>query len=236
MNNDRVIRLGTGRIVVPVAFHRLNREPQNPLDFSAIDHRGIAVYYLSDDDGQTWRQSADWYGLPLSSGSGLQEPGVVELKDGRVWSWCRTDQGQQWSLWSSDGGDHWTPPVPTRIMSPCSPASVKRIPSTGDLLMVWNDHERSRNNKDLPHPLPPLDPQPASAGRTPLVAAISQDEGRTWSRRRCLETSPAHGFCYTAIHFVEDHVLLAYCAGGQDVGNVLRRLRMRQVPLAWLYQ
>ena len=43
MNNDRVIRLGTGRIVVPVAFHRLNREPQNPLDFSAIDHRGIGA-------------------------------------------------------------------------------------------------------------------------------------------------------------------------------------------------
>ena len=164
---------------------------------------------------------------------------MVELKDGRLWSWCRTDMGQQWSLWSPDRGEHWSQPVPTRIMSPCSPASVKRIPETGDLLMIWNDHDR------LPHAaasgerggsgIPPLAPGPASAGRTPLVSAISRDEGTTWGYRRCIEDSSKHGFCYTAIYFVDDAVLLAYCAGGAETKGVLNRLRLRRIELEWFY-
>jgi predicted neuraminidase len=229
LNNDRVIRLKTGRIVVPVAYHRL-RDELNKI--SSFDGRGIIMFYLSDDDGKTWHESADWFTAP----SALQEPGVVELKDGRIWSWCRTGWGQQWSQWSCDGGECWTQPSPSTIMSPCSPASVKRIPSTGDLLMVWNDHDRHYPwaSEDC-KPLPPLNTQPGSGGRTPLVSAISQDEGRTWIHRRCLEKSPNHGFCYTGIYFTEDAVLLAYCAGSLDTGILLDTLRIRRAPIDWFY-
>ena len=67
------------------------------------------------------------------------------------------------------------------------------------------------------------------------MTAVSRDEARTWQRVRLLEDSPEHGFCYTAIHFVEDAVLLAYCAGGPETKGVLNRLRMRRVPLDWIY-
>jgi len=128
-------------------------------------------------------------------------------------------------------------PTPSMIMSPCSPASGKRIPSTGELLMIWNDHERTApwSEDKTWKSLPPLNPQPGSSGRTPLVSAISKDEGRTWIHRRCLEESPNHGFCYTAIHFIDDAVLLAYCAGGQETGILLNRLRMRRISLDWFY-
>ena len=246
LNNDRAVRLSSGRIVLPLAYHRLKRTPKNSADYATMDERGIIFYYLSDDDGQTWREAVDWHTVSCAV---LQEPGVVELKNGRLWSWCRSQSGQQWSLWSDDGGEHWTVPVPSTIMSPCSPASVKRIPETGDLLMIWNDHFRSAGWDAVEAPsagadgyppvagdtMPPLDPQPGSAGRTPLAAAISTDEGLTWTHRKCLEDAGDHGFCYTAIHFVGDAVLLAYCAGGLETNGLLNRLRLRRISLDSLY-
>ena len=224
VNNDRVVQLSTGRLVVPAALHRCKAEQHT--HWTSFDHRGIAVWFLSDDGGTTWRESATWWALPVHSTSGLQEPGVVELADGRLFSWCRTSMGCQYGLWSDDGGDTWSAPEPTALRTPCSPASIKRIPQTGDLLLVYNDHsDRFR----LPAP------RRCSATRTPLVTAVSRDEARTWQRHRLLEQSPSHGFCYTAIHFVDDAVLLAYCAGGEETGGVLNRMRIRRVSVDWLY-
>jgi len=42
------------------------------------------------------------------------------------------------------------------------------------------------------------------------------------------------GYCYAAIHFTKDAVLLAYCAGGQQDKTRLNRLRLRKIPLAAL--
>ena len=44
----------------------------------------------------------------------------------------RTDLGSQYRSYSADGGETWTPAEPTGIKSPLSPASIERIPSTGD--------------------------------------------------------------------------------------------------------
>ena len=101
--------------------------------------------------------------------------------------------------------------------------------------MVWNDHERSGQPGSESAGLPTLGPGEGSADRTPLVAAISKDEGQTWVQRRCLEDSPGHGFCYTAIYFVDGAVLLAYCAGGKETNGVLNRLRMRRIDVDWFY-
>jgi len=68
----------------------------------------------------------------------------------------------------------------------------------------------------------------ASWGRTPLVAAISRDEGRSRRQAGAIETDPERGFCYIAAGFTEDAVLLAYCRGGGQNG-VLQDLRIRRV-------
>ena len=84
--------------------------------------------------------------------------------------------------------------------------------------------------------MPPPETHAANWGRTPLVSAISKDDGSTWESHRLLESDFAHGYCYTAIHFVEGAVLLAYCAGGPECGWVLSRTRIRSVPVAWFYE
>ena len=228
VNNDRVIQLSSGRLVVPAAYHRMRGADGE--SWGSWDSRAIAMWWLSDDNGETWREAKTWWAMPRASGSGLQEPGVIELKNGRLFCYCRTDQGCQYGMYSKDGGETWSAPKPTQFKSPCSPLSIKRIPKTGDLLAVWNDHSGT-----FPYP---------DAGwmfdRTPLVAAISTDEGKTWPQRRLLEGSFERGFCYTAIHFADDHCLLAYMAGkfGQSGRNPYgphSSMRMRRIKTGWFY-
>jgi len=73
----------------------------------------------------------------------------------------------------------WSDAEPTDIRSPLSPASIKRIPKTGDLLMVWNDHA------DIAAVL--------RGKRTPLTVAVSRDEGKTWEKRKTLYDDPLAG-------------------------------------------
>jgi hypothetical protein len=219
LNNDRVVQLDSGRLVVPVAFHRARKS--DPADARSFDYRALALWYLSDDEGRTWREAGDWWGSPLPSRSGLQEPGVVELADGRLFSWMRTDLGAQYGSISTNAGGSWSPPAATALKSPLSPASLKRLPGSADLLAVFNDHSGQ-------FPFPP-------GRRTPLVAAISKDGGQTWPVRKIIEDDPAGNYCYTAIHFVEDAVLLGYLDFRTAAKDALtNRLRVRRVALNWL--
>jgi sialidase-1 len=217
LNNDRVVRLDSGRLVAPVGFHRARQS--DPTSSRSFDSRAIALWYLSDDEGLTWREADTWWGMPVVSRSGFQEPGVVELADQTLLGWARTDQGAQYGFSSKDSGKTWSAPNATSLESPLSPASIKRLPSSADLLAVYNDHSGK-----FPFP---------KGKRSPLVAAISRDGGRTWPVRKLLEDDPNGWYCYTAIHFAGDGVLLGYCAGDNLIGG-LNRLRIRRIELAGL--
>ncbi len=234
LNNDRVIQLQNGRLLAPISEHRHVVRPPGA-GGPDIDQRGAFFVVRSDDGGRTWSEGPERWTLP-SGRDYLQEPGAIELKDGRLWGWMRTNTGRQWQTFSSDHGDSWTLPKPSRFHSPVAPLSMKRIPSTGDLLAVWDDAALAArlwgDSKKLPAGGWGRD---KSWGRTPLVAAISRDDGKTWSRSRLIEREPDHGYCYTAIHFVEDAVLLAYCCGGGETSHVLQDLRIRRIPLNWFY-
>jgi hypothetical protein len=217
LNNDRVIQLKTGRLIVPVAFHRSKDEAPN--DYKSFDGRAIDLWYYSDDEGTTWKEADTWWALPRVTRSGLQEPGVVELADGRLWTFARTDAGSQYGMISTNQGKSWSAPEPTSLASPVSPASIKRLPGSDDLLAIWNDHS---GQFEFP-----------KGKRTPLASGISSDGGQTWSKRKLIEQDPLGWYCYTAMHFTDDALLLAYCAGDPKVGH-LNRLRIRRIPLAWL--
>lgn len=234
VNNDRLIQLRDGTLIVPVAQHRFGMPAQIPAQGKPqpqFKHAALIFYLISKDNGETWVESKNSYYRSFEDGSGLQEPGVVELNDGRLWSWTRTswkdadDVAHQWQSFSENAGQNWSEPTPSVFASPCSPLSMKRIPKTGDLLAVWNDHSGRF----------PVSLKGDFQNRTPLVCAVSSDEGITWKHHQIVEDSPEHGFCYTAIHFVDDAVLLAYCAGGPAPQNCLQRLRMRRIEMSDVY-
>lgn len=206
LNNDRAVQLKSGRILLPVALHL----PVN----GKFGSRGIAMTYYSDDAGTTWQRSKSTLEAPPQTRAGFQEPGVVELKDGRVMMFIRTQLGSQYLCWSNDRGETWSEPKPSDIFSPLSPASIKRIPKTGDLLMVWNDHRgvdaSFRSNET------------SGGKRTPLSVAISRDEGKTWIHPHNVLEAPDGWYCYTAIYFTGSRVLLGFVAGGEGLAHLSR--------------
>jgi len=210
-----------------VAFNRsLTAQADHPVDGPARsnDYRGIILWYLSDDEGATWREADTWWTLPVASENGLQEPGVVELSDGSLLSWARTDVGTQYQFYSHDGGRNWSPPEPGDLVSTLAPASIKRLPNQAMLLAVFNDrtglpivHDGGLSHRFV---------------RTPLSVALSTDGGKSWPFRKTLEDNPNGEFCYTTIHFVDGAVLLAYSAGDPNVAH-LGSLRVRRIGLSW---
>ncbi|MHC4230545.1 MAG: sialidase family protein [Planctomycetota bacterium] len=213
LNNDRAVQLQQGRLILPVAWHQ--GPGQNR------DTAGVIMCYLSDDNGKTWRRSKDSFKgyAPEGQRITVQEPGVVELKDGRLMMFMRTNADSQYVCHSRDGGETWSKAQPSNLASPLSPASIKRIAWTGDLLCVWNDHSGM-------HRYP-------AGRRTPLCLAVSRDEGRTWSKSRIIEGNPDGWYCYTAVAFVKDRVLLAYCAGDKKIGG-LNRMKVLAISRDWL--
>lgn len=206
-NNDRMIQLKSGRVVLPLWY---------TTDYRTDRHIRTRVYY-SDDEGMNWRRSETLVDLPDSK-PGAQEPGVVELKDGRVMMWIRTDKGKIYRSYSSDRAVTWSAPEPMELDSPLSPQSIKRIPGTGDLLLVWN------NSPDR---------------RTPLTTAISSDDGRSWKHVRNLEEAADRTFAYTSIEFWRERVLFTYYVGPAPGGRAADHgwsLKLKAVPVRWLYQ
>ncbi len=216
LNNDRVIQLSGGRLIVPVALHRT--PDQEKMDW----HAKVGCFF-SDDAGATWQRSQTMIAGTLADGQRImaQEPGVVERRDGSLWMWVRTDQGMQYQTHSSDRGLTWAALQPSTLASPLSPASIERVPATGDLLAVWNDHG-FRNSP--------------SRSRTPLSLALSSDDGLTWSDSIPIDADPNGWYCYTAIDWIDDSLLLAHVAGRQDEKNQeLATSVIRKLPLSQIY-
>lgn len=221
LNNDRVIRLNSGRILVPLAFHRSGIKADGKTPF--FDGRSFNCFLYSDDDGFTWNEAPGTIYPPFTNTStGLQEPGLVEKLNGVVWSYMRTDKMYQYESLSTDFGMSWTIAQPSRFTSPTSPMLIKRNPYTNELYAVWN-------------PIPMYNGRESSRagwGRTPLVYAVSKDDGITWSDQVIIEDAPDHGYCYPAIFFTDaDHMLLSYCSGGPEDGICLAKTSIMKITL-----
>ncbi len=210
LNNNRVIQLKKGRLLMAVALHR-------SVD-GVWQNKATLFSYYSDDNGMSWKSSG---AVPDTTEIITQEPGLVALKDGKVMMFIRASGGVQQLSYSQDGGASWSPIMPSTISSPLSPASISRIPKTGDLLMVWNNNDGSDSK--------------IKGKRTPLTIAISKDEGKTWINTQNIETDPDGWYCYIAIHFTKKGLLLGYCAGSQAQKTGLAVTNIRNIPQKSVY-
>lgn len=223
VNNSRICVTKEGRLLVPAAMHKIRRRADGTAD---------VVYYarsalFTSDDGVKWRQLPHVFSLPQQgySETGLQEPGVIELPDGRLYAYFRTDRAFQYESISADGGMSWTTPVQSRFSSPESPMLIRQNPYSDTFFAFWNPvpNYNGRNRPDAPW---------IDAGRTPFVMAVSEN-GIDYSEYTVLENDPKHGYCYPAVCFLDKkRFLLSYCCGGPKDGNCLTRLRIAHVELA----
>jgi hypothetical protein len=211
LNNNRVIQLKNGRLLMAVNLYNIAEGSSLP--------KGSLWSYYSDDNGRTWTSGQL---VPNPENFLTQEPGIVELKNGNIFMIIRSNIGVQGISYSNDKGETWSPVARSNIKSPVSPASIERIPSTGDLLLVWNNN----GGED-----------PAIKGkRTPLTVAISKDEGKTWQKIKNVEADPDGWYCYIAIHFTDKDVLLGHCAGNRVQKTGLAVTQITKLTLDWIYQ
>lgn len=196
VNNDRVVRLRNGRILMPAALYAppLMGKPLYP--FASL------CFIVSDDGGYTWYEQEKEFRFPEEYRFGPEEPGLYEHEDGTIWCYIRTRLGYQWQMLSHDGGDTWTLPRPnTFFSSPNSPMLVKKV--CGLTVAVFN-------------PIPNFTTRDKYLrGRTPLLMVVSKTDGRTHDQEAfpisvVLEDDPKNDFCYPAILEGENYFLLAY--------------------------
>lgn len=212
LNNDRVIQLKDGRLMMAVARHSRPSEPR-------WQEAGALFAYYSDDNGKTWVPGKQ---VPAPGGVITQEPGLVALKNGKVMMYIRASGGTQYASYSDDRGASWSEAAPYNLKSPLSPATIERIPATGDLLAVWN-------HNDGTDPL-------IKGKRTPLTVAVSKDDGKSWQKMTNIETDTDGWYCYIAIHFYKKSVLLSYCAGSQKARTHLSVTDISRFNINELYK
>ncbi|HEX2270800.1 MAG TPA: sialidase family protein [Pyrinomonadaceae bacterium] len=208
MNNHRVVQLKSGRLVAPFSFVP---DVSRRLEFS-----WTVVCYYSDDEGRTWQAARSLVRMPKFP-TGAQEPGLVELKDGSLMMIIRNQQERVYKSYSRDGGDTWSEPEPIeQLIAPVSPATIMRVPSTGDLAIVWNYSPKVR---------------------TPLAIAVSSDEGKSWGKVKFLERG-YFSYAYTAFLFLRNPDRLLLCYWVDDTTDRPSRgigLRVRGMTVDWLY-
>ena len=198
-SHGALIQMSTGRLVLPARFcmaqspagwggyekisvyaHARGRKIQMEGHAHAPE-LDIGKVFYSDDEGETWQTSEGEIIPWLEYGYGnivpFDEPTVAELKDGRLLMFGRSVVGRILKTYSEDGGNTWSYVEVTRLASSYSPAMLRRIPTTGDLLCIWNNVSADEIRNGF------------RRGR--LSCAISKDDGRSWEHFRTLECSPA---------------------------------------------
>ena len=207
MNNDRVTELADGRLLCPVAWTR---------DIKTDDHF-VSFCYSSDDEGKTWATGTSRVNLLKR---GAMEPEVLELNDGRVLMIVRTQLGEIYASFSNDRGESWSPAKPWGIRSPESPATLRRIPATGDLLLVWN---------------PVYNAGPVMVENAhPWSLQFRRTRAEPGAARARWKISTDQEYAYTSLTFFEHRVLLSYYVADNSTGRI--STRFRSLPLNWFYE
>ncbi|MBC8372456.1 MAG: exo-alpha-sialidase, partial [Planctomycetes bacterium] len=148
-----LVELKSGRLVLPFHGGSGNQWKQ----------KNSAWCFLSDDSGKTWQRST---GIDLPK-RGAMEASVAQLANDTLLTSLRTQLGGPYLARSIDEGKTWSKAVFSGLEGGESCTCLRRIPGSKDIVLFWNN---SKFNKTHHH----------FGDRTPLTAAISSDNGKTW--------------------------------------------------------
>jgi sialidase-1 len=220
VNNARVIQLSKGRLLVPCA---VDLRPGREFGWSLQSCRT----FYSDDQGATWRPGKpcslrpEDYPKMQESRLTLQEPGLIELRDGRIFMVIRTRLGHPYKSISEDGGETWSVPKPIeQVVSPASPQTMFRLPTSGRVGMIYNNNPKGADT--------------AWADRRPLAFAESKDEGESFAFRKVIEETECRAWSYPSCRQYGDAILLSYYEWMQGNPNFsFTDFKLSLIPVDW---
>lgn len=215
LDAGRVLLHSSGRVVLPIYWA--------PELWTEKDHLEAFCYY-SNDQGESWHWSRNRMRLP---GRGAMEPAIVERKDGSLFVVLRSNLGELYQAESADCGETWSEPGASGITAPQSESCLKRIRSTGDLLLLWNH--------TLPYALTRKSSSVTHHPRNPLTAALSRDEGRSWENIRNIENRVGYSSAYPNVLFHKDEALITYYHCSEATHGVAS-LELKIFKVDWFYE
>jgi predicted neuraminidase len=163
MVRNRPIVLAGGDYLLPV-YHEKGNDPE----LVSADCTSLFLRYHP--------KTRQWTHTPaIRSRLGNIQPGVVRLTDEHLVCYCRRGGDYEgrpdgYLVWSEsrDGGKTWAPGRDSPFPNPNAAIDFLKLQS-GNLMLVYNDSMKHR---------------------TPLVAALSTDGGKTFPYRRALKEGP----------------------------------------------
>ena len=184
MVRNKPIVLESGEYLLPV-YHETGHATEE------VGPESTSRFLRLDAKTKQWKELGR-----IASKKGNIQPGVVEIAPGRLIAYCRRGGGygpvkDGWTVRaeSRDGGVTWTEGVDSQFRNPNSALELLKLRS-GNLLMIFND---SMNQ------------------RTPLAAALSKDNDKSWPVRRNIADAPKQSYAYpSAVQGADGGVHLVY--------------------------
>jgi predicted neuraminidase len=132
-----------------------------------------SVVKLSKDSGKNWTECR------IPGSSGLVQPSLVKVGPASYIAFFRS-RFADWIYESrSTDGCAWAPPHPTVLPNNNSSMQAIRL-SNGHLVIAFNNSSGPSSKRE-----------PQTGPRFPLSVALSEDDGRNWTRIRDIETGDA---------------------------------------------
>jgi hypothetical protein len=258
---DTLMQTSTGRLIWPA--YASFAQPIGGLQPRASDDRypqfAVVKVLYSDDEGETWAESEHnlflWEAEGLGRAGLLLQATVAETACGRLLMFGHAFATRVAEAYSEDWGETWSLVRLNDLCTCDSPARVARIPSSGDLVVVWNQTTAAECAAGL--------------NRCRLTAAVSEDSGKTWGHfrnimlqpgldenARLVDPEPPHfvkpeynirtGFVrggYPNVHFFGDMVYVHYefvegkpPSGQGSAGEPKVGQKLRVLPVEWFYE
>ena len=235
--NDRLTITKSGRLLLPVAYAVGRLDTITDI----LPPAEIRVLF-SDDNGRSWDTLPGKIFFTYSDNHGLQEPGIVELDDGRLWIYARTAYGNQYQAFSSDGGNTFSAAEPNLCFtSPDSPMIIKRFSRMSVAIFNpcgFNCTEERFEDWGAPR-------------RTPFVCAVTSGDGSAFDTtgvtsfrgafrpfmKSCylIESDTNESYCYpTAIEVSDGFIVAYYHSNGSGIclsSGKLTKIRFDEIGL-----
>lgn len=180
------------------------------------DQNCIAGIMISTDECRTWIQGPEFEmdkkEIANNAINGLDEPAIINCPDGSLYILFRTGFDRLYESRSSDNGKTWTKPAPSLLISHNAPAALCAIAGERPgILAVWNNSKTSR---------------------WPLSAAMSFDNGRSWTSPRVIAEYPGYQSSYPGCIQAADGTIVV--VWHQDHPSRSATIEMTRFSLEWL--
>lgn len=186
------IELHSGEYLLPV-YHETGD------DREVVGADSTAFFLRIDPETGNWTESGR-----IRSPRGCIQANVVQISDEHLIAYCRRGggygpetEGYIVGSESHDGGKTWSEGIDTPFPNPNSAIALIKLKS-GRLLLIYNDSMHRR---------------------TPLVAAISDDQGKTWPHRQVIaDGNNSYAYPY-AVQAKDGKIHLVFTSDGRSVIN-----------------